>query len=67
MTYAANVRVGVAEFNDGWNVVVDWDGDVKVYDPTYATEAEARGQASRTVAELRRVAATVGLRIEGKR
>lgn len=35
------LRFGVARFDDGWNVVVEVDGSRRVYDPTFATEAEA--------------------------
>lgn len=38
---ALRVRVGVARFDDGWNVVVSYGGQVEVYDPTFPTEAEA--------------------------
>lgn len=39
-------RTAVARFSDGWNVVVQF-GDEKpqVYDPTFATEAEAEAKA----------------------
>jgi hypothetical protein len=48
------VRVGVARFHDGWNVVVEFDGKRNVYDPTYATEAEALAKADEAGPVIRR-------------
>ncbi len=47
------IRTGVARFADGWNVVVNFDGQVSVYDPTYATEAEAETKANELAAGYR--------------
>lgn len=35
------VRLGVARFDDGWNVVIEFDGKRQVYDPTVPTEQDA--------------------------
>lgn len=51
---AVRIRTGIAQFDDGWNVVVEFDGDRKVYDPTFATEAEAEARADELAASLRR-------------
>lgn len=48
------LRIGVARFPDGWNVVVDCGGQREVYDPTFATEAEAEAKARELSANLRR-------------
>lgn len=48
------VRTGIARFDDGWNVVVEFDGARNVYDPTYATEAEAWAKAREVAAVFRR-------------
>lgn len=51
---AVRVRTGVARFPDGWNVVVEVDGKRSVYDPTFATEAEAVAKAAEVAAVFRR-------------
>lgn len=48
-----SVKVGVARFDDGWNVVVDLGGQRRVYDPTVSTEAEALALASKVSAAFR--------------
>jgi hypothetical protein len=48
-----HLRIRVAQFSDGWNIVVECNGKPSVYDPTYATEAEAEAQARRLSATLR--------------
>lgn len=55
------IRTGVARFDDGWNVVVEFDGQRKVYDPTYATEAEAEAKANEVARSMRSVFADVGM------
>lgn len=50
---AVRIRTGIARFPDGWNVVVNVDGDVKVYDPTFATEAEAEAKAREVARAMR--------------
>ena len=47
------VRVGIAPFPDGWNVIVNLDGEITVYDPTFATEAEAEAKSREVAASLR--------------
>lgn len=54
------VRVGICAFPDGWNVVVDWDGVKRVYDPTYADEAEAVAKAREVADAFRGRAAREG-------
>lgn len=54
------VRVGVQEFPDGWNVVVDCDGVKRVYDPTYSDEREAVAKAREAADAIRRRAAREG-------
>jgi hypothetical protein len=49
------VRLGVARFDDGWNVIADIGGKRQVYDPTFATEAEAEAKAHECAALLREV------------
>lgn len=49
------IRVGVRCYPDGWNVVVEMNGKQKVYDPTYATEAEAVAKAEEVGRKLRAV------------
>lgn len=46
MTSHLRIRVGVARFDDGWNVIAEINGRKEVYDPTYATEAEAEAKAA---------------------
>lgn len=53
----ARVRTGVAQFDDGWNVVTVIDGKTKVYDPTFATEEEAEAVAREVAANFRKVLA----------
>lgn len=49
------IRVGIARFSDGWNVVAEIDGERSVYDPTFATEAEAEAKVAEVSAALRDV------------
>jgi hypothetical protein len=60
------VRTGIARFSDGWNVVVEIDGEPTVWDPTFATEAEAEAKRAEMSAYLRRQARDRGLLVEGK-
>jgi len=53
-----SVRVGIAKFDDGWNVIVDLGGKVSVYEPTFATEAEAEAKALEAIEALGRRAVT---------
>jgi hypothetical protein len=55
------IRTGVARFDDGWNVVIEFDGRRKVCDPTFTTEAEAEAKAQEVAAELRATMRDVGL------
>ena len=36
-----HLRIGVSRWADGWNVAVEVNGKVRIYDPTFPTEAEA--------------------------
>lgn len=47
------VRLGVAKFEDGWNVIADIGGRREVYDPTFDTEAEAEAKAHEVADALR--------------
>lgn len=47
------IRVGIAEFADGWNVVLEHGGQRRVCDPTFATEAEAEAKAKELASALR--------------
>lgn len=38
-------RIGVAEYEDGWNVVIQIGGNMMVFDPSFPTEAEAAAKA----------------------
>lgn len=58
------LRIGVARFPDGWNVVSEIDGGVRVYDPTFATEAEAEAKARELSAAVREQFDERGLRYE---
>ena len=53
MTVAVRALVGVARFDDGWNVIVNIGGRVEVYDPTFATEVEAEAKAAEVSKSLR--------------
>lgn len=54
-------RTGIRRFPDGWNVVVEIDGQQRVYDPTFATEAEAEAKATETAAAIRALLAKKGV------
>lgn len=58
------VRFGVGRFPDGYNVVIEVDGRPIVFDPTFATEAEAQAASSCAAADFRRDMARPGLRID---
>lgn len=47
------IQVGIARFSDGWNVISKVGEARSVYDPTYATEAEAEEAARQIAATLR--------------
>lgn len=54
------IRTGVMRFDDGWNVIVRWNDDPPlVYDPTYATEAEAEAKAVEVARMIREKTATL--------
>jgi hypothetical protein len=53
------VRVGVARFDDGWNVIVSCDGVITVYDPTFPTEAEAQAMAAKAGEAIGRIPGSV--------
>lgn len=48
------VRIGIMRFSDGWNVIVDKGNGIEVYDPTFATEAEAQAMADKASANIRK-------------
>lgn len=50
---AVRQRVGIGKFDDGWNVVIELNGERLVFNPTYATEAEAEAKAVETARFLR--------------
>jgi hypothetical protein len=55
---SVHVKIGIARFPDGWNVVVEYNGQPRVYDPTFATEAEAEERARDAALVLRQFGAT---------
>ena len=59
---AIRVRHGVMLDDDGWRVTREIDGNREVYDPPFATEAEAEAKANEAARLWRQVCAERGIR-----
>lgn len=59
---SGSFQIGIVEFDDGWSVAMrDPDGDLYIFEPTVASEEEARALVTRASATLLEVCHERGL------
>lgn len=66
VTFAARIRTGIAFIDGEWHVIQNVNGEVRVYDPPFATEAEAEAKADELARTFREVAAERGVPVIGR-
>lgn len=55
------IKIGVACIDGGWHACIEWDGQLRIYDPPWASEEEAQVMASVIVHRVREFAAEDGI------